>query len=122
MTRVVVFIDYQNLYHGAREAFGDPRQDPPTTGHVYPARLGGLLTDLGKPIDPDRELIDVRVYRGQPGPKSHRNLVAAFDRQVANWRTQPGLTVQTRPLRYQPNAWERGRPTAWQAEEKASTS
>lgn len=118
MTRVTVFIDYQNLYHSARESFTDPRLAPPTDGHVHPVQLGILLTDRGKTIDSYRELVEVRVYRGQPGPKSHRNLVAAFDRQLAQWRVQERLTVRTRPLRYQPTAWERGRPTAWKAEEK----
>ena len=37
-----VFIDYQNVYHYAREAFGDPQADPPTFGHVRPHRLGLL--------------------------------------------------------------------------------
>lgn len=118
MTRFVVFIDYQNLYHSAREAFTDPALAPPTDGHVHPVQLGLLLTDLGKAVDPDRIMSEVRIYRGQPGPKSHRHLVAAFDRQIAHWRNQPRAMVRTRPLRYQPTAWERGRPTAWRGEEK----
>ena len=36
VTRVAVFIDYQNVYHCARQAFGDPDNDPPTFGHVLP--------------------------------------------------------------------------------------
>ena len=32
VTRVSVFIDYQNVYHFAREAFSDPHTDPPTSG------------------------------------------------------------------------------------------
>lgn len=50
MTRVAVFIDYQNVYHGAREVFGNPSTDPPTMGHVNPLRLGLLLTQLGEAI------------------------------------------------------------------------
>ena len=55
MTRVAVFLDYQNAYHGAREAFGDPSRDAPTVGHVNPQRLGLLLKQLGEDFDPSRE-------------------------------------------------------------------
>lgn len=89
VTRVAVFIDYQNAYHGARKVFGNPPTDPPTMGHVDPLRLGLLLTRLGEGVDPERELSAVTVYRGQPGAKSHPNLQSAFARQVATWeRTQ----------------------------------
>ena len=118
MTRVAVFIDYQNLYHGAREAFGDPLSDPSTMGQVMPQRLGLLLTRLGEAVDLDRKLTEVTVYRGQPGTKSHRNLRSSFDRQVAGWRTLPLVIVKTRPLRYQPTAWSSGKPVHWRAEEK----
>ena len=118
MARVAVFIDYQNLYHGAREAFGDPKRDPPTLGHVRPHRLGLLLKQLGEDVDPGRELCAITVYRGQPGPKSHRNLRSAFDRQVAAWRALPLVTVKTRPLRYQPTEWSLGRPSRWRGQEK----
>ena len=66
MTRVAVFIDYQNVYHCAREAFGAPQHDPPTFGHVRPQRLALLLKQLGEEVDPRRELCAVAVYRGQP--------------------------------------------------------
>ena len=122
MTRVAVFIDYQNLYHSAREAFADPAQASPTVGHVHPLQLGNLLTDLGKSVDPNRRLTDVRVYRGQPGPKSHRHLVAAFDRQVAHWRAQAGLTVRTRPLRYNRQPGNVEAPPRGEPRKKASMS
>ena len=118
MTRVAVFIDYQNVYHGARAVFGSPSTDPPTVGHVKPLRLGQLLTDLGKKVDPSRELTEVTVYRGRPGAKSHPNLQSAFARQVAAWERTPRVTVRTRPLRYQPIAWSSGTPSEWRAEEK----
>ncbi|MDE0497504.1 MAG: hypothetical protein OXH86_09135 [Acidimicrobiaceae bacterium] len=37
-TRVAVLLDYQNAYHGAREAFGDPWRDAQTVGHIDPQR------------------------------------------------------------------------------------
>ena len=118
MTRVAVFIDYQNVYHCAREAFGDPMTDPPTYGHVRPQRLGLLLKQLGEDVDPDRDLCAVTVYRGQPGAKSHPHLQSAFARQVAVWESLPLTTVKKRPLRYQPTEWSAGRPVKWRAEEK----
>ena len=39
-TRVVVFIDYKNLYHGARELFGTPSNAPPMLGNFFPLQLG----------------------------------------------------------------------------------
>lgn len=66
VTRVAVFIDYENTRFGAREVFGDPQRDPSTFGHVKPLRLALLLKRLGKTVDPARELAAVYVYRGRP--------------------------------------------------------
>ncbi|WP_419944724.1 NYN domain-containing protein [Candidatus Poriferisodalis sp.] len=118
MTRVAVFIDYENIRYGARNAFGDPRRDPYTFGHVLPLRLGLLLKQLGESIDPDRELIAVSVYRGRPGPKSGPRAQAGAARQFASWEAQPLVRVRSRQLRYQPIAWSMGRPSEWRAEEK----
>ena len=37
--RVVVYIDYQNVYHGARELFSGSQWSPPSTGNVYPLAI-----------------------------------------------------------------------------------
>ena len=37
--RVVVYIDYQNVNHGARELFSGSRGSPPSTGNVYPLAI-----------------------------------------------------------------------------------
>ena len=118
MTRVSVFIDYQNVYHCAREAFGDPQTDPPTFGHVRPHRLGLLLKQLGEEVDPARELVAVTIYRGKPGTKSHPRLQSAFARQVAAWMALPLTTVKMRPLRYEPVEWSSDQPTRWRGKEK----
>lgn len=118
MTTVAVFIDYENTRMGAREVFGDPRHDPSTFGHVKPLGLGMLLTRLGDEVDPARELVSVNVYRGRPGPKSGPQAQAASARQFSAWKRQPLVKVRSRPLRYQPTAWSKGRPSAWRAEEK----
>ena len=57
--RVVVFIDYQNLYHRARDSFFERDGPPPPIGHIHPLKVGELLVELGRPIFPDRELAGV---------------------------------------------------------------
>ena len=98
MQRVVVFIDAQNFYRGARRAFFSPT-DPSALGQFQPRRLGSLLTTR----DPDRRLLDVRLYTGRPDgyqqPKAH----AANVRQCQAW-DRAGCYVFHRPLRY-PFGW-----------------
>ena len=114
--RVAVFIDYQNLYHGARRTFGDRLSDPPSFGHIDPGTLARLLTGLGDTVDPDRELWATNVYRGEPGNRSHVKLRAAFARQTRRWRADSSLTVKTTPLRYRRVHQPGG--SRWRAEEK----
>lgn len=100
-TRVVVFIDYQNVYHGARALFGGSGSPHPSIGNVHPLEFGKLLCNLGLEIDPNRVLTGVRVYRGQPVHGSgHEKVCRAFNRQLASWNNTPGVSVFTRPLRY----------------------
>lgn len=123
MTRVRVFIDYQNVYHRARGTF-DLEHDAPYVGNVRPVRLGHLVTTMGRSVDSNRKLTGVQVYRGEPTYKSHPKVQAAFQRQVETWRSNNAasglLTVKTRPLRYEPTAWDHtGRVTQWgSAQEK----
>ena len=116
MSRVAVFVDYQNMYHGARRAFGDPAADAPTFGHLDPVVLARLLTDLGRAVDPGRVLVATGVYRGEPGRLSHQKLRTAFARQTSRWRADPTVTVKTTPLRYRRQI--ASGVTAWRAEEK----
>lgn len=119
MTRVAVFIDYQNTYMRAREVFGDPKVDPFTFGQVYPRRLGVQLTMKGESVDPTRRLEEVRVYRGEPDDRQSAVAQAACQRQVRYWEAQASVSVVTRPLRYLPIRWdEHGRAIEWKAREK----
>lgn len=99
--RVLVFIDSQNTYKGAREAFFQP-EDFHTRGNVDPLELGNLLA-ARKPAGQskeDRNLTQVRVYTGAPtarDPKSY----SAHRRRVAAWRSK-GVEVIERDLRYPP--------------------
>lgn len=119
MTRVAVFIDYQNVYKGARSAFGYEDSTDFTHGQVFPRRLGIVVTDRGRAIDPERVLEKVVVFRGEPsGLHSPRGL-AACQRQTRFWNAQNLVTAVTRPLKYYPNAWDsRGNVTDWIAREK----
>jgi uncharacterized LabA/DUF88 family protein len=118
MTRVTVFVDYQNVYMRARQTFGDPALDVVTFGQFHPRRLGLLLTRKGETVDPRRELHEVRIYRGEPDAQRSPKTQAACQRQVRYWAAQDDVAAITRPLLYIPSAWHGGRPSAWQAREK----
>ncbi len=101
MSRVAVFIDYQNVYMRAREAFSSPAANF-TEGQVHPRRLGLLLRDRGRTHGSNRELEVVRVFRGSPSPKHSPVGQAACQRQVNAWEAQDRVEAVTRPLRYYP--------------------
>jgi len=106
---VVVFLDWQNVYKGAREAFcgyGAPHWE----GQVHPLALGQLIA-ADSPYE--RQLHQVRVYRGQPDATRDPRGYAANARQVAAWRQSPMVDVTMRTLRY-PYGW----PNSHQAGEK----
>jgi hypothetical protein len=119
MTRVMVFIDHQNAYMRARESFGTSHADPYTLGQIHPHRLGLLLNARGRAVDGARELVQVRVYRGQPEARRNPAGHAACRRQVGLWAAQAGVVPCLRPLRYLATAWNRnGRAITWEAREK----
>ena len=98
--RVVVFLDWQNVYNGAREMFCT-RQAPHWHGQADPVALAQHLAD-DSPFD--RQLHQVRIYRGQPDGKLDPRGYAASRRQHANWQRSPLVNLVTRPLRY-PQGW-----------------
>lgn len=114
MTRVSVFVDYQNVWAGARDAFGW-RHDHFTRGQVRPRRLGVLLADRGRPIDPQRKLERVSVFRGEPSAVHSPTGQAACHRQVEGWRKEARVIATTRPLKY----YRRGTDAAGRAEFEA---
>lgn len=99
--RVVVFVDYQNAYRRARDAFHNHNADPYSLGQFHPASLGALLT--GRRNDPDRQLQQVRMYRGMPDGGMEKRAHSAARRQVSSWTRDPLVSVTTRPLRYPRN-------------------
>jgi uncharacterized LabA/DUF88 family protein len=115
VTRVAVFIDYQNVYQGAREAFGIRTHF--TDGQIYPRRAGLLLTDRGRAVDAARELTSVTVFRGEPSAVHSTVGQAACQRQVMFWRAQVFVDAVTRPLKYYATGVRNG-ASLWEAREK----
>ncbi len=102
---VVVFIDAQNIYQGARRALFE-RDDYHIKGQIRPDALGQLLADSGKPGS-DRTLKEVRVYSGRPNPTKQPKAYSAHMKQCAGWAAN-GVTVVARSLRY-PRRWPQER-------------
>jgi uncharacterized LabA/DUF88 family protein len=103
--RVAVFLDWQNVYKGARETFCT-RNAPHWEGQVDPVALAQHLAE-DSPFD--RELREVRIYRGQPDGRLDQRGYAASRRQHAAWERSPLVKLVTRPLRYPPR-WPAARP------------
>ena len=103
--RIVLFVDYQNVYMGARDAFHSPTAPAPI-GQIDPRRLGELI--LRKRAS-DGELAEVRMYRGQPDQAREPRAYATVRRQCRAWERNPRVRVFTRRLRY-PRDWPDSRP------------
>jgi uncharacterized LabA/DUF88 family protein len=98
--RAVVFVDYQNLYKGAREAFGyKANAAGGHFGNIRPYSLGRVLTRGS-----DRTLKQVRVYTGVPTPRHAARANAIMQRRVATWVSDYPTKVEVfpRPLSYPP--------------------
>jgi len=98
--RVVMFLDYQNVYKGARACFAD-RMAPHTAGQVHPLALGLRIVE-DSPYE--RTLNQVRVYRGRPDATRDPKGYAACTRQVDIWRQDPRVVCTLRTLQY-PRGW-----------------
>lgn len=98
-SRVMVFIDYQNVHLIAHRRFFPSALSPART-HVDPKRIGELIVSRR---NAPSELAGIRVYRGRPGPTRQPGAAAAFDRQVAAWIASGPVSVTSRPLRYPPD-------------------
>ena len=103
--RVVLFLDYQNVYMSARSLF-HPIGTPHWNGQIDPLALGRLLVERS-PYD--RELTGVRIYRGIPDSTKDPKGYGACQRQISNWARAPETDVITRTLRY-PSNWPADKP------------
>jgi uncharacterized LabA/DUF88 family protein len=97
--RVAVFLDYHNIYKGAREAFFED-DDPHWRGQFRPMRLGLKLAGAG---DDRRKLVSVSVYRGVPTPTRDDKGARAAQRQLHAWKQEALTRARVRPLNYRTN-------------------
>lgn len=98
--RTMVFVDYQNLYKGARDAFGYKAIGRAGHyGNFRPYSLGRVLVRGG-----NRTLEQVRVYTGIPTPQRDRKGNAIMQRRLATWVSDNPQVVEVfpRPLKYPP--------------------
>ncbi|MGH3114623.1 MAG: NYN domain-containing protein [Gaiellaceae bacterium] len=98
--RVAVFIDWQNTYKTAREAFGW-RDYPNEYGNYSPYQLARVLTaENGRGTN--AQLVRVSIHRGLPSQRYDQHGYAANRRQAAAWiKENPEIVIpRLRPLRY----------------------
>ena len=75
MTRVAVFIDYQNVYHGAREVEGDPFVSPgglKSRTHL-PSTAAINSTPLGRRDEYELHARGEQLLSSRPTPSSTRS-------------------------------------------------
>ena len=94
--RVVVFLDYQNVYMGARACFHS-RIEPHWCGQIDPLKLG-LHLAADSPFD--REHVGVRAYRGLPDGTFDPKGFGACTRCPGSFRSAgswPSISTRTTP-------------------------
>lgn len=98
--KVGLFIDWQNVYWCAREAFALEGLGK-GYGNFSPLRLGRVLAAANRRGDGGL-LVRVEVFRGMPSARHDRIGHGANRRQAAAWTAEgPGLVIpRTRPLNY----------------------
>lgn len=98
--KVAVFIDWQNTYKTAREAFGW-KDYPNEYGNYSPYQLARILA-AGNDRGAAAELVRLNVHRGLPSQKYDKTGYAANRRQAAEWmKENPEVVIpRLRPLRY----------------------
>lgn len=102
--RLVLFIDAQNMFKGAREAFFN-NTGSHTLGQFSPSKLGELIAKK-KPLGQEgeeRTLAQVRIYSGRADSSKDPKTYGANRRQFAAWQNE-GVIVKPRTLRY-PYDW-----------------
>jgi hypothetical protein len=103
MSRVAVYIDWQNAYKSARSAFG-LQELPNERGNFSPFNLARILAS-GNGRGADGRLVRVEIHRGLPSNQRDPVGYAANRRQSAAWMNEnPDVVIpRLRPLRYSPH-------------------
>jgi uncharacterized LabA/DUF88 family protein len=96
MQRAIVFVDYQNVYRSARDAYGLHGEDN-LLGNVRPYSLGRQMMRGGGLV-----LAQVRVYTGVHTPQHSAKLHGMMQRRISAWiASNPDkIEVFPRPVRY----------------------
>jgi uncharacterized LabA/DUF88 family protein len=103
--RAIVFVDYQNVYRSARDAYGLTGEDN-LVGNVRPYSLGRQMMRGGGLV-----LTQVRVYTGVHTPQRRAKLHAMMQRRISAWiaNNPEKIEVFPRPVKYSPDgAREKG--------------
>ena len=100
--KLVLYIDVQNSYRGARRSFFSDVA-PSVGGQFDPHMLGKLIESRGGPNGAVSVLNEVRVYTGRPDSRKDPKTYAAHMKQCGKWQTD-GVRVIHRGLRY-PRNW-----------------
>src|SRR5437773_7607043 len=103
--RVATFIDYQNCYRAAREAFFDDASDPAWMGQFFPHMMANLLASKGAG---PYSLSFIGVCAGIAANSKEPKTFSARRKQIALWQ-KTGCTVFARPLQY-PRSWPKEKP------------
>jgi hypothetical protein len=82
-TKVAVFVDWQNTYKTAREAFGW-RDYPNEYGNYSPYQLARILA-AGNGRGAAAQLVRLNIHRGLPSQKHDAQGYGANRRQAAAW-------------------------------------
>ena len=106
INKLILFIDAQNFYRGARRAFFSDTA-PHCYGQVKPIELGSLICSKQLP-QTQTSLHQVRVYTGRPDATKDPITYAAHIKQCEAWQKN-GVTVIFRTLRY-PQDWPNSKP------------
>jgi len=96
--RVVIFIDYQNVYKVAQNYFGHQPN--------FRLDISKIAFNLMRHKCETRHLKQIRIYSGMPSKKKESNAYSSFRRKMKYWQSDPLVKVITRPLSY-PFGWPR---------------
>jgi uncharacterized LabA/DUF88 family protein len=99
---VAVFMDWQNVYGAAREAF-ELHQAPSARGNFDPLKVAQFLA-AGNKRGKDGKLVRVEIHRGLPPPNTKPKAHGAADKQRHAWEAlDPAIiAVRLRPNRVNP--------------------
>ena len=102
MSKVVIFLDYQNIIKTGKEIFKLNKLT-----HISPSILGNILQER---FGQAREIKEIRVYTGIPSKIREPKSYSSFNKRISNWKTDPKVTVIYRPISYPPGWPNKSRP------------